>query len=158
MAGDAAEVRGPESPRTAQPRSAARVGAAKRAAKILREALCGRPTATAPAVAVKLGIGDTRALHLIRGDANWYVGDLLLLAKPDFDAAIAALQAARTEDAVQMSIERRMRRTSIRVGELHHSFEEAVADGIFTEAERCDVNRRALAVATEALAIVGARQ
>lgn len=147
----------PDSGRTARAGSPLRSGAARRAAAVVGVALHGRPTASAPAVAMKLGVANTRALHLLRGEAPLYAGDLLLLAPGDALAALDAMRAEVLRNVAEMPVERRLARTTIRVGQLAAAHEEARADGVITADEREDINRHALAVAGEALAIVGGR-
>jgi hypothetical protein len=138
----------------AQVRSARRIAAARRAASVVAQALETRPTATAPQIGERLDVGPTRALKLLRGDAALYLGDLLLLHAGDALAVLDAMRAEVMEHATALPVDRRVRRTSIRVGELAARVDDALADGKIEPHEAATIRSAALSVAAEALATV----
>jgi hypothetical protein len=149
--------RAPETPRPGQSFSTERAAAARRAADIIGNALAGRPTATAPQIGRRLGVNQTNALRLVRGVRAWLVGDLLLMANGDFEAVIAALRAARSHEVAALSIDRRVRRLSMRVGDLARCVDSALVDQRVDEHEQREIDQHVLGIAVEAQQAVGGR-
>lgn len=143
---------------SAQVRSARRVSAARRVAMVVAQALETRATATGPQLGARLNVSATRALKVMRGEAPWHLGDLLLLHTGDALSVLDAIRAAVMEHGASLPVDRRVRRTSIRVGELAARVDDALADGRIEAHEAAGIRSAALSVASEALATVGEMQ
>jgi hypothetical protein len=132
--------------RPAHMHSRARAAANRRAAMLMAATLKGR--ASSHQIGDRLDVCPSRAIKIIRGDAPWTVGDLLLLREGDALAVLEALRA-EIESPTRMPIERRQRLVSMRAGDLSRAVDSALLDGRVDAVEAVEIRQHAIGLSGE---------